>query len=1592
MSMEEEVVQKHHDEKENPGSSSPDSGVCDLGTHPEDQNSPPQPATPPKTHPPPPGGRNKYGLTFDPFFVRYPDNRRLTLLKSLSQDSEYSLDTSLFDAEEFLQDMGFAGTSDPTIPERFLPSLMQRLSKFPESEMESLHDRIIQSIGCFRRKEGKRRLFRNLSMGKDSSVDHYGNNLLACPSSNYPFLRSNTGPAEFPFDEATSSAYDVNISLKSGQLSSNDSGHHSMDSLKNDDLPESPIAILVSAASMEQEDKDLDHDTDKGVQVCLNEDEGLVDDPSSESTDASSAIKSTSDGEFTSTVQELQKLTDDICCDRDISPNKISDDDSETTGASEQELSIDENDSSSDDKCFDSCSPEENSRSTPTEISERDNNRITIESSDDKSASSGNGSKSFPTKRPLRRISNAQSYNPLKYTKGFGSLEQHGKIDEDDYCSILNIELSDAQVFNSEVEDSIECDVSPKNSEIHNVSEYQREDVKNVNDIQELHSNIESFPSDSPPFTSNDIRSVPSIANDTPQFSANEIDITKFSAKIDITELSSSKRQIIQLSSNKIDSTDFTPSKIITSDKSRGEFHTFNKPKFTRDDSLTNFLSSMLDTSEGDSFLKPPVTPKNSLGELQSKSDSETLQDDVSSSSFVLHCRVNKARSTEALSKETFLSSFAKDRSVEKNVHAKTPNRKRRVLRRMSSSLQCCDDENCVDPDRLTLKEDFHSPPTNPFIPIDPPAPKMSVRHVKSNHHVSGHRVVYPCSSLPAMKFCNTCKTPSEFLNNNPFDYSMQKNIQSNSDPEGKLCYRTKQKRNCKKRRYFSCPSEASGNFSLWIHPNSQKISNLNKYDFEMSKCALESDFIPEANNFTNSSLKQTAISGVNTCKTCAECDHSLQRNEFGYCEDYGNLGCCGFQQPLQSRNDTFPVSSFNESSKHCMWNSTPDVRYACYDAPPLEYHGRTQLSSSNDLPMNRNINFGVSLPCCDDAYVSDDVFYPDRISHSCSFHCDHCLNAQTNTNKMPKVKMPQRQNSMSIDDPEEYTLPSWNVHGHSNYSFQNSILNKNGCLSEECCLKPPPLSKSSPRKISAVNSSYNISESTPKLKKVELQNERPSGQKHLSFAFEPQVKDNVLQPFVTDNKNEALLERKIRIFSKFFTNLGNLSKSIQDRHSDNKDIRHSPFCDVIGTDKQSKSNVRSGFGANPARKCSTPPPEFDRLLNLLKNTNSSDNKFSETFETNKNVRNKEFPVYENRVVLQAKPKFEGNQRLFKPVQFTSSVSMYINSEESGLDSHSHRKENTISLPDILHRDAVSSKSDDSSRASTSQLSFKVVTRELEDLQQSIQKAKEMRISASKELHLLQELLSGDDGNGEAAREKRFSSIYAGTHQKDCSPKSSEVNEHQALKDLREKSQREVLEDTSFWQEEIKKVKEETNKAWQEKLDRMEARLASQEEELRRLQLDNDNLHKTLESQRLGSPTCHCKSENGQNGFGRIDSAFEDDEEYFSHKPSIPIQSTRQECDRLQERLTEEEQRADQLKLLLNQKLIEFNKLQLTLSKQTKEMIELEKSYVQVQCRLRRGMSKPVVARLCSRTSPFASKNLCPKPSPPATPKPNGVS
>lgn len=63
------------------------------------------------------------------------------------------------------------------------------------------------------------------------------------------------------------------------------------------------------------------------------------------------------------------------------------------------------------------------------------------------------------------------------------------------------------------------------------------------------------------------------------------------------------------------------------------------------------------------------------------------------------------------------------------------------------------------------------------------------------------------------------------------------------------------------------------------------------------------------------------------------------------------------------------------------------------------------------------------------------------------------------------------------------------------------------------------------------------------------------------------------------------------------------------------------------------------------------------------------------------------------------------------------------------------------------------------------------------------------------------------------------------------------------------------------------------------------------------------------------------------------------------------------------------ESRADNLNLLLNHKLIEINKLQLTLSSQTKELIQLEKAYYQLRCHLykTRKSSCPALRRSSSK-------------------------
>ncbi|GIY52775.1 uncharacterized protein CEXT_6501 [Caerostris extrusa] len=572
MSMEERATQSDHNDKENPVSSSPDSG---LGDPPEDP--PPESSKPRNSS----EGRFRYGQTFDPFFFRYgPDNRKLTLLKSLSQDSEYSLDTSLFDAEEFLQDMGFAGTTDPTIPERFLPSLMQRLSRFPESEMEGLHHRIIQSIGCFRRKEGKRRLFRNLSMGKDSRTDP--RHLLSCPSGNYPLLRSNTGPAEFPFNESTASAYEAAAGdpLKSGRLSSSDSGHHSMDSLKNEDeFPESPIAILVSAASVEQDEKSVE-DEDGGASFSEGEDDA-------------STLKQISDGEFVSTVQEIQKLTDEIS-DSDDAISLMTKEGFEAADPSELGLVKDGEDSkTADEFCIVDKLPESVRGSC-------DDDKVqTFElSCEERSVLSDNNIKS-PTKRPLRRISNAINYNPLRHSKRFGSMELQNSINENDDRTDC-----EAQEPNPVFRDfASENNTNPfKNSECNGFLDRASENLNTLESTPKSNSALN-------PFSSESVNSEVSISDSVDVLTNDPTLSHSFQFSSNATDFST-------LSSSQADSSQFCTS-VNTSDiEPRGRN---SKPKFTRDDSLTNFLSSMLDMTESDSILKPPATPPPSFKTREAK-------------------------------------------------------------------------------------------------------------------------------------------------------------------------------------------------------------------------------------------------------------------------------------------------------------------------------------------------------------------------------------------------------------------------------------------------------------------------------------------------------------------------------------------------------------------------------------------------------------------------------------------------------------------------------------------------------------------------------------------------------------------------------------------------------------------------------------------------------------------------------------------------------------------------------------------------------------------------------------------------------------
>ncbi|GIY52776.1 uncharacterized protein CEXT_6511 [Caerostris extrusa] len=684
----------------------------------------------------------------------------------------------------------------------------------------------------------------------------------------------------------------------------------------------------------------------------------------------------------------------------------------------------------------------------------------------------------------------------------------------------------------------------------------------------------------------------------------------------------------------------------------------------------------------------------------------------------------HEARSSESLNKVTSFSSYVQNQSAEAKSIAKSPNRKRRVLHRMSSSLQCCDDENCEDIDRFNVPEEFQFPPTNPFASVEIP-PKPALRATQSNlSRTPGHRPVLPCSSLPAViKSCSSCETQNELG-----CAARWWKGQSSSDPEeSRFHNRRREKRNCKKRRYLSCPSPgATFNFNPWMNVG-LPLSGTCGAETNRCRYLSESGSVSEMRAFPGRPV-----------------DHANMRfNErhagWDNCVCYEDCTCVNCHNFPDVR--LLPALPSRRNSRRCTWNSTPDVRCAHWNSFPKEYFAEPPVNSLSDPSVMRSGNLGAPSSF----YEEDEI---ERRDCSCFLQReDPPDNAQAQRNKRLRVRTPQRQNSMSIDDPDEESLPNWNN------PCQDSIPNRNGYfLDSRRPRASPPFDAS--RKAGAAAPRQNMSDLNSRREKVSLRREAGSDKIHQ------------LSSTTSNIKNEAMMERKIRIFSKFFTNLGNLSKSIQDKSSDTSKQKERA---ISGSDKPLQWDAREAVP--PGNSCFTPPQELDPFFE----TGSGNAPDSET--CNEVVRcgsELNYPIYENRVLLQTNPKVEGHQKRFKPVQFTSSVSMYINSEENNVDFSFCRKECSV-VEAGLGRDSASTKSDEGSRPS-SQMSFKVVSKELEDLQQSIQKAKEMRISASKELHLLQEILAGDDSSEGKSEEIRQPTVYP---RKENTVRSAAMREHQ---------------------------------------------------------------------------------------------------------------------------------------------------------------------------------------------------------------------
>lgn len=137
----------------------------------------------------------------------------------------------------------------------------------------------------------------------------------------------------------------------------------------------------------------------------------------------------------------------------------------------------------------------------------------------------------------------------------------------------------------------------------------------------------------------------------------------------------------------------------------------------------------------------------------------------------------------------------------------------------------------------------------------------------------------------------------------------------------------------------------------------------------------------------------------------------------------------------------------------------------------------------------------------------------------------------------------------------------------------------------------------------------------------------------------------------------------------------------------------------------------------------------------------------------------------------------------------------------------------------------------------------------------------------------------------------------------------------------------------------------------------LQKKTEEQEVELSSLRKENQDLRRRLETR---SPEVTATAKKGDLTGSETDCTKGD----IGGCTKDQLKSKVEETKALRKKLLDSEElcrrtqeRADRMTLLLNQKLIELNKLQLTLSNQTKEMIQLEKAYYQLRCHLSRGFA-----------------------------------